>query len=79
MAILNYETGPIQAEAAFTSDFPVASEIKMHDLVNMQEIERRSMDVRPGMRHKNICHLVLTVLVVRFGLVDATYLILGKM
>ncbi|MCL6238492.1 MULTISPECIES: hypothetical protein [Acinetobacter] len=52
MAILNYETGPIQAEAAFTSDFPVASEIKMHDLVNMQEIERRSMDVRPGMRHK---------------------------
>lgn len=52
MTILNYETGPIKAEAAFTSDFPVASEINIHDLVNMQEIERRSMDVRPGMRHK---------------------------
>ena len=52
MTILNYETGPIQAEAAFTSDFPVANEINIHDLVNMQEIERRGMDVRPGMRHK---------------------------
>lgn len=52
MSILNYQTGPIKAEAAFTSDFPVASEINIQDLVNMQEIERRSMDVRPGMRHK---------------------------
>jgi len=52
MTILHYEIGPIKAEAAFTSDFPVASEIKVHDLVNMQEIERRSMDVRLGMRHK---------------------------
>ena len=52
MTILNYQTGPIKAEAAFTSDFPVANEIKIDDLVNMQEIERRSMDIRPGMRHK---------------------------
>jgi len=57
MTILNYETGPIQAEAAFTSDFPVANKINIHDLVNMQEIERRSMDVRPGMRQRYMANI----------------------
>jgi hypothetical protein len=52
MTILNYPVGPINAKAAFTSDFPVAAQVEIQTLVNMQEIERRSMDVRPGMRHK---------------------------
>lgn len=52
MNILNYPVGPIKAEAAFTSDFPVAAQVEIQKLVDMQEIERRSMDVHPGMRHK---------------------------
>jgi hypothetical protein len=52
MDIRGYETGPITAEAAFTSDFAIPDDIPMQHLVNMVEIERRSMDVRPGMRHK---------------------------
>lgn len=52
MHIRGYETGPIQADAAFTSDFAIPDDIPMQRLVNMLEIERRSMDVRPGMRHK---------------------------
>ncbi|MEE4343350.1 hypothetical protein V2K55_03220 [Pseudomonas alliivorans] len=52
MTILSYPIGPISAEAAFTSDFPVAAQVEVQKLINMQEIERRSMDVRPGMRHK---------------------------
>lgn len=52
MTILSYPIGPINAQAAFTSDFPVAEQVEIQKLVNMQEIERRSMDVRPGMRNK---------------------------
>ncbi|WP_417528957.1 hypothetical protein [Marinomonas shanghaiensis] len=52
MTIRSYPIGPINAEAAFTSDFPVSEQVEMQTLINMQEIERRSMDVRPGMRHK---------------------------
>jgi hypothetical protein len=52
MGIRGYETGPITADAAFTSDFAIPDDISMQHLVNMVEIERRSMDVRPGMRHK---------------------------
>lgn len=44
--------GPITAEAAFTSDFAVAPEVAMSELVNKQEVERRVMDTRPGMLMK---------------------------
>jgi hypothetical protein len=52
MDIRGYATGPITADAAFTSDFAIPDDIPMQQLVNMVDIERRSMDVRPGMRHK---------------------------
>ena len=52
MEIRGYTTGDIPAEAAFTSDFALPGEIGVQRLVDMLEIERRSMDVRPGMRHK---------------------------
>jgi hypothetical protein len=52
MDIRGYGTGPITADAAFTSDFAIPDDIPMQNLVNMVEIERRTMDVRPGMRHK---------------------------
>jgi hypothetical protein len=52
MDIRGYETGPIAADAAFTSDFTIPDDIPVQSLVDMVEIERRSMDVRAGMRHK---------------------------
>ncbi|WP_046502900.1 hypothetical protein [Streptomyces odonnellii] len=52
--IRGYETGPVAAEAAFTSDFALPDGIPMQRLVDMVETERRTMDVRPGMRHKYI-------------------------
>jgi hypothetical protein len=52
MDIRGYGTGPITADAAFTSDFAVPDDLPMQSLVDMVEIERRSMDIRPGMRHK---------------------------
>ena len=52
MDIRGYRTGPVRADAAFTSDFAIPDDIPMQNLVDMVEIERRSMDVRPGMRHK---------------------------
>jgi hypothetical protein len=52
MDIRGYATGPIAADAAFTADFAVPGDIPMQHLVDMVEDERRSMDVRPGMRHK---------------------------
>ncbi|NNH71078.1 hypothetical protein HLB23_14590 [Nocardia uniformis] len=52
MDIRGYELGPIAADAAFTSDFAVAPEVSMSDLVDKQEIERRVMDDRTGMLMK---------------------------
>jgi hypothetical protein len=52
MDIRGYGTGPITAAAAFTSDFAIPDDIPMQGLVDMVEIERRTMDVRPGMRQK---------------------------
>jgi hypothetical protein len=52
MDVRGYRTGPIQAEAAFTADFDVRDDIPLQRLTDRVEIERRSMDVRPGMRHK---------------------------
>jgi hypothetical protein len=52
MDVRGYRTGPIPAEAAFTSDFAIPDDIPLQSLMDMVEIERRSMDVRPGMRHK---------------------------
>ncbi|MET0493315.1 MAG: hypothetical protein ABW000_09325 [Actinoplanes sp.] len=52
MEIRSYDTGAIRAEAAYTADFAIPREIEIQYLVDMLEIERRSMDVRPGMRHK---------------------------
>jgi len=52
MDIRGYRTGPIQAEAAFTADFAIPDDVPLQSLMDMVEIERRSMDVRPGMRHK---------------------------
>ncbi|MER5769142.1 hypothetical protein [Streptomyces sp. NPDC001985] len=52
MDIRGYETGPIKAEAAFTSDFPLDDRYSIQDLVDMLERERPNMDIRPGMRHK---------------------------
>jgi hypothetical protein len=54
MDIRGYRTGPIQAEAAFTSDFSIPEDIPLQRLTDMIEIERRSMDVWPGMRHKYV-------------------------
>lgn len=54
MDIRGYGTGPIRADAAFTADFAIPDDIPMQDLVDMVEVERRSMDVRPGMRHKYV-------------------------
>ncbi|MFE3069175.1 hypothetical protein [Streptomyces sp. NPDC059247] len=52
MDVRGYQTGPIQAEAAFTSDFPLDNRYSTQDLVDMLERERPNMDIRPGMRHK---------------------------
>jgi hypothetical protein len=52
MDIRGYAPGRITAEAAFTSDFAIPDDIPMQTLVDRVEIERRSMDIRPGMRHK---------------------------
>jgi hypothetical protein len=52
MDIRGYGPGPIAADAAFTADFAIPDDIPTQNLVNMVEFERRSMDVRPGMRHK---------------------------
>ncbi|MFE0102043.1 hypothetical protein [Streptomyces sp. NPDC059009] len=52
MEIRGYETGAVAAEAAFTSDFEIPADLPVQRLVDMLETERRSMDVRPGMRHK---------------------------
>jgi hypothetical protein len=52
MDICGYGTGPVTADTAFTSDFAIPDDIPMQNLVDMVEIERRSMDLRPGMRHK---------------------------
>lgn len=52
MKVLGYKIGPIQAEAAFTSDFALDDSISTQDIVNMLERERPNMDIRPGMRHK---------------------------
>jgi len=52
MDIRGYETGPVMAEAAYTSDFAIPDDIPMQHLVSMLEIERRTMDIRPGMRNK---------------------------
>lgn len=52
MNIRGYPTGQIQAEAAFTADFSIPDDIPLQRLTDMVEIERRTMDIRPGMRHK---------------------------
>ncbi|MER7045578.1 hypothetical protein [Streptomyces jumonjinensis] len=52
MDVRGYKTGPIEAEAAFTSDFPLDDRYSTQDLVDMLERERPNMDIRPGMRHK---------------------------
>jgi hypothetical protein len=52
MDIRGYGAGPIAVHAAFTSDFAIPDDIPVQSLVDMVEIERRSMDVRPGMRQK---------------------------
>ncbi|MEU8760070.1 hypothetical protein [Streptomyces sp. NPDC048659] len=52
MDVRGYKTGPIQAEAAFTSDFPLDDRYSTQDIVDMLERERPNMDIRPGMRHK---------------------------
>ncbi|MFJ9432420.1 hypothetical protein ACIRQY_22555 [Streptomyces sp. NPDC101490] len=50
--VRGYATGPIKAEAAFTSDFPLDDRYSTQDLADMLERERPNMDIRPGMRHK---------------------------
>lgn len=50
--IKGYEVGPIPMEAAFTSDFPLAAGVGVQEIVDKQEVERRVMDVRPGMYAK---------------------------
>ncbi|QIB44433.1 hypothetical protein [Streptomyces aureoverticillatus] len=50
--IKGYEVGPIPMEAAFTSDFPLAQGVGVQEIVDKQEVERRVMDVRPGMYAK---------------------------
>lgn len=50
--IRGYAPGPIAAEAAFTSDFAIPDHIPMEHLATMIEVERPSMDIRPGMRNK---------------------------
>ncbi|MER7346434.1 hypothetical protein ABT390_13685 [Streptomyces aurantiacus] len=50
--IKGYDIGPIAMEAAFTSDFPLAAGVGVQEIVDKQEVERRVMDVRPGMYAK---------------------------
>ncbi|WP_326836757.1 hypothetical protein VSH64_17935 [Amycolatopsis rhabdoformis] len=52
MDIRGYETGPIAAEAAFTSDFALPRDLPAARIVDLVETDRPAMDVRPGMRHK---------------------------
>jgi hypothetical protein len=52
MTIRGYETGPINAQAAFTSDFTIPDDLPLQKVVDMLEIERRPMDIRPGMDRK---------------------------
>jgi len=52
MDIRGYPAGPVQAAAAFTSDFAIPDDVPLQHLMDMVEIERRTMDARPGMRHK---------------------------
>ncbi|MFJ3776266.1 hypothetical protein ACIPX0_31690 [Streptomyces sp. NPDC090075] len=52
MDVRGYATGPIKAEGAFTSDFPLDDRYSTQEIVDMLELERPNMDIRPGMRHK---------------------------
>ena len=51
MDILDYDTGPILCQAAFTADFAVRTDLPIQQLVNIIENERASMDLHRGMRH----------------------------
>ncbi|WP_067690893.1 hypothetical protein [Nocardia jejuensis] len=52
MAIRAHDVGPIAAEAAFTSDFAVGTEVPMSEFANKQDVERRIMNDRPGILTK---------------------------
>jgi hypothetical protein len=52
MNIIGYETGPIACKAAFTADFDMAAALSLQQIVTNLEVGRKTMDVRPGMRHK---------------------------
>ena len=52
MNVIGYETGPIACKAAFTADFDMAATLSLQQIVTKLEIDRKKMDVRPGMRHK---------------------------
>lgn len=54
MNVTGYETGPIECRAAFVADFDVASDIPLSSLVSKIDVDRKSMDVRPGMRSKYV-------------------------
>src|ERR1700755_697768 len=51
MNIVGYEAGPIACEAAFTSDFDLASGLPLQQVVTNLDVGRKKMDVRTGMRH----------------------------
>lgn len=52
MQVLGYGIGEIKAEAAMTSDIIMREDVPFNVLNDYVEIERRTMDVRPGMNRK---------------------------
>ena len=47
--VRGYEIGEIAAAAASTAEFSIVGNPPLREVMNMQEIDRRTMDARPGM------------------------------
>ncbi|MFJ4848164.1 hypothetical protein [Streptomyces sp. NPDC088733] len=54
MDIRDHPTGPIAAEAAFTSDFDLPGHLSAQEIDGLAEGDRPAMDDRPGMHHKYV-------------------------
>lgn len=52
MTVLGYGVGEITAAAAMTSDLELPFDLPFHKLNDYVELERRTMDVHPGMNRK---------------------------
>ncbi|GIJ87070.1 hypothetical protein Asppvi_005972 [Aspergillus pseudoviridinutans] len=54
--VKGYRVGDISAQAAFTSEIEIDGLPSLQDVVNYQEIHRKTMDTRPGMYLKYLPH-----------------------